>query len=79
MTNNITKGIEQLEIAVKLCKSQKKDILLERSYWYLGNAYLKNNKAEKAFKKFRSVVAIGGELKDKALQQMNRIEDMRGE
>lgn len=79
LTGNVGKGIERLERAEKISKDEGQEILLERCYWYLGNAYLKNNKAEKAFKKFRSVVAIGGEFKDDALQQMSRIEDMRGQ
>ena len=79
MTDNVTKGIEQLEVAAKLCKNQGKELLLERCYWYLGNAYLKDNQAEKALKNFRNVVVIGGEFKEKAIQQMSRIENLKGE
>lgn len=79
LTEEIKKGIDHLELATKLSKKQRKNILLERCYWFLGNAYLKNNDVEKALKEFRSVVAIGGEYKENAIKQMTRIEDMRGE
>jgi len=80
LLNDATKdGIRHLKTAAKLCEKQRKDILLERCYWYLGNAYLKANDVDRALSRFRNVVDIGGEFKEEAEKQIMRIQEIRGE
>lgn len=79
LTDEYKKGIDHLKLASKFSEKEGKEILLEKCYWYLGNAYLKTNDIEKALKEFRNVVATGGEFKEDAMKQIVRIEEMKGE
>ncbi len=79
LTDEYKRGVKHLESASELCQKQGKDILLEKCYWHLGNAYLKINEVEKAIKQFRNVIVIGGELKDDAVSQIMKIEELKAE
>jgi len=79
LTSEYAKGIKHLESAVELCLKQGKEILLEKCYWHLGNAHLKINEVDKAVKEFRNVIVIGGELKDEAVSQLMKIEELKAE
>jgi tetratricopeptide (TPR) repeat protein len=79
LTNEYKKGIKYLELATELCQKQGKELLLEKCYWHLGNAYLKINEVGKAIKEFRNVIVIGGEYKDEALNQIAKIEELKAE
>lgn len=79
LMDEFEKGIVHLKLASKFSENEGKEILLEKCYWYLGNAYLKTNDVDKALKEFRKVVAIGGDFKEDANKQIVRIEKMKGE
>ncbi|UCE04556.1 MAG: tetratricopeptide repeat protein [bacterium] len=79
LTNEYKKGIDHLKLSSKFSEKEGKEILLEKCFWYLGNAYLKTNDVEKALKEFKNVVAIGGEFKEDAIKQIERIHEMKGE
>lgn len=76
-TNEIKKAIEQLQSAAQLSKKQGKEVLLEKCYWFLGNAYLKLNDVEKAVPEFQKVIEIKGQYAADAQQQIARIKALR--
>jgi len=79
LTDEYKKGIKHLESASELCQKQSKELLLEKCYWHLGNAYLKINEVDKALKEFRNVIVIGGDYKEEALNQIAKIEELKAE
>jgi len=79
LTDEYKKGINHLKLASKFSEKEGKEILLEKCYWYLGNAYLKTNDVDYALKEFKNVVTIGCEFKEDAIKQIERIEEMKGE
>jgi len=79
LTNEYKKGIKHLESSAELCQKEGKEILLEKCYWHLGNAYLKVNEVDKALKEFRNVILIGGDFKDDAVSQISKIEELKAE
>lgn len=79
LTKEYKKGIKHLESSAELCQKEGKEILLEKCYWHLGNAYLKINEVDKALKEFRNVIVIGGDFKDDAVSQISKIEELKAE
>ena len=79
LTDEYKKGVKYLDAATELCQKQDKEILLEKCYWQLGNAYLKINEVDKALVQFRNVIVIGGEFKDDAVSQLMKIEKLKAE
>ena len=79
LTDEYKIGIKHLESASGLCQKEGKEILLEKCYWHLGNAYLKISEVEKALKEFRNVIVIGGDFKDDAVNQVSKIEKLKAE
>jgi len=77
MADEFKKGIGHLKTAVNFCQKQGKEILLEKCYWYLGNAYLKINDVEKSTMEFQKVLSIKGQYEPDARKQMSRIEELR--
>lgn len=74
-TGEYKKGIDHLKIANSLCQKQGKELLLEKCYWYLGNAYLKINDNDKAVTEFYKIVEIGGEYAEQAKNQIMLINE----
>ena len=49
-------------------------ILLEKCYWYIGNAYLQKNDMKNALLEFNKILELDLELKQDAEKQISRIE-----
>ncbi|MDZ7262795.1 MAG: tetratricopeptide repeat protein [candidate division KSB1 bacterium] len=77
LQGDIRSAIEHLDLASELSQEQSNKLLLEKCYWYLGNAYLKINDVENALIEFRKVVELGEELGEEARKQISRIEERK--
>jgi len=73
LTNRMDSSVEHLEIAARLSKAEGDIALLEKSYWHLGNVYLKSNDEKKAMNTFHALLELKGSLEEKAQKQVDRI------
>lgn len=71
------KGIEHLKLASDLSQEQGNQLLLEKCYWYLGNAYLKTNDVENALSNFRQILEMQGEFATDVQQQIIKIDAIK--
>ncbi len=77
LTGQLASSSEHLIIAVQFSSEQGDNLLLEKSYWHLGNVYLKNNNEDNALQTFQKLVEMKGSFEEKAQSQINRIIDTR--
>ncbi|MDZ7264448.1 MAG: zf-HC2 domain-containing protein [candidate division KSB1 bacterium] len=76
-TNEFKNAVEHLKTAANLSQKQGKEILLEKCYWFLGNAFLKLNDVESSVQEFQKVIEINGQYATDAKQQIERIKAIR--
>lgn len=76
-TNEIKQAVDRLQSAVQLSKKPGKEVLLEKCYWFLGNAYLELNDVENAVPEFQKVIEIKGQYAADAQQQIVRNKALR--
>lgn len=76
-TNEFKNAVDHLKTAANLAKKQGKEILLEKSYWFLGNAYLKLNDVDNSLQQFQQVIEINGQYATDANKQIERIKALR--
>ncbi|MDZ7400337.1 MAG: zf-HC2 domain-containing protein [candidate division KSB1 bacterium] len=79
MQNDFKNGVRYLEIAADLSQEQNNQLLLEKSNWYLANAYLKINEAEKAIKLLTDLSMIEGEYKEQSRNLLMKLSELRNE
>ncbi|MBN1351841.1 zf-HC2 domain-containing protein [candidate division KSB1 bacterium] len=77
LTDDIENGVRHLHKATELCQKQDNMLLLEKCYWYLGNAYLKTNDVDDALKLLRLTVELRGDFEAKALKQIAKIDRIK--
>ena len=77
LTSHLDSSMKHLEITTQLSDKQDNKLLLEKSYWHLGNLYLKINDEEKALKTFRTLLELEGSFEEKARKQIDRIIKMK--
>ncbi len=73
LTNRMDSSVKHLEVAARLSKMEGDVALLEKSYWHLGNVYLKKNDEKKAMNTFQALLELKGSLEKKAQSQVDRI------
>lgn len=67
-------AIDHLKIAANLAQAQNSNMIAEESYWYLGNAYLKQNNNKAAIDMMTKVIAMNGEFEAEAIALLAKIE-----
>ena len=72
----IDEAIHYLE---KTISTTDDETLLEKSHWYLGNAYLKRDKGSKALKEFRKVIEFQGRFQSDAEEMVGKIKKLKAE
>jgi len=77
LTGNVEDGIKNLQVASELSLKQNNKLLLERCYWYLGNAYLKMNDEKNALEEFNKIVLLGKNFEEDARNQIIKIEERK--
>jgi len=77
LTGKIEDGIKNLQVAAELSREKNNNLLPEKCFWYLGNAYLKINDEKRALEEFNKIIAIGEEFKEKAKNQIFKIKERK--
>jgi tetratricopeptide (TPR) repeat protein len=77
LQDNIDESIKHLELASQLSHQQENQSFLEIIYWYLSNAYLKIEEAEKAQATFKKIIELQGEHEQDAKEQLNKIRSLK--
>ena len=73
LTSRLDSSMKHLELVARLSKSEGDIALLEKSYWHLGNVFLKSNDEKKAMNTFHALLELKGSLEEKAQSQVDRI------
>ena len=74
LQDNTEESIKHFELATRLSQQEDNESFLERSYWYLGNAYLKLGDMKNAQMVFKTVTKLQGKFTEKANEQISKIE-----
>ena len=77
LENKIENGIDHLTTTSTLSQQEDNTLFLEKSYWYLGNAYLQMEKEQDALLTFQKTVELEGEFACRAEEQIKKIEDLK--